>query len=932
LLALGAVLLPAILVGWRYYQDRGRDIEIAISGLTATARTIASNLDGKIEATAQLHFGLARARDFGGHDKVACSDFLAEVLQRNPQFTGILTIDRAGSLFCDSLRTGRELDLRDRNYFNQALSTAGSVIIEPAFGRLTGSAVLQIAYPARDESQRLQFVLLASLDLKKFMKEQLENLPRGFEVILADRKGMVLTWSPAQLRADRPGTSIANSDLFRLAAENPGATKELVNSDGEAQVWAVADTLSIGGVNLHVIVGRSKSELVAAPNRRLAEDVGILGILSILLFAGVWLLAELGIRFQISRIAAMAERLGAGDLGARVLPPYPKGELGSLMAVLNDTATSLERQRHDIEGLNEKLCHAQRLEAVEKQRLDIALNNMTQGLLLFDATERIVICNQRYIEMYGLSSDVVRPGCSFRDLLAHRKETGSFMGDIDAYCSSALHDLGLGAVTQATVQIADGRSIQIINQPLASGGWVATHEDITAVRRADAERLSAIAEADLFHTRGLAAEAANKAKSNFLAVMSHEIRTPMNAVIGLSSVLLESSLDSEQRRIAATIHNSSNILLSLLNDILDISKLDAGKVEFESEPFSLRALIHNVISITGAAACDKGLGIRSDVDDQVPAALIGDQTRISQIVLNLVTNAIKFTDTGVVEIAARCIQSMEGYATISCSISDTGIGIAPELIGKLFDDFTQADSSINRRFGGTGLGLAISKRIVEQMGGEIRVESTPGIGATFHFTLTLPIAEVSDPGDGDSPADHVDPERVLACLEQPLRILLAEDSATNQLVFCKMMQPFNVDITIAANGREAWAQASTRTFDIVFMDMRMPEMDGLEATREIRALAGPSANVPIVALTANAFADDVKACRDAGMNAFLSKPMRKKVLAGKLVELLADHPLLVQAAKSAARAPHSSPDVRLPVTPPAEEAMTELSDVGIAAA
>ena len=388
LLVLGAVLLPAILVGWRYYQDRGKDIEVAISSLTATARTIASNIDGKIQATAQLHFGLARARDLGGRDKAACSDFLAEVLGKNPQFTGILTIEPTGSLFCDSLRTGRVLDLRDREYFQQALNTTGSIVIQPAFGRLTGSAVLQIAYPVRDDSQRLQFVLTASLDLNKLMKEQTGNLPHSVEVLLADSAGMVLTWSPAQLRAERPGTSIANSALFRLAAVNADTTKELVDADGQTQVWAVVDTLRVGGVNLHVIVGRSKSELVAAPNRRLAEDIGVLGMLSILLFAGVWLLAELGIRFQISRIATMAERLGAGDLGARVLPPYPKGELGRLMTVLNGTAGSLERQRRDIEDLNEKLRHSQRLEALEKQRLDIALNNMTQGLLLFDATER----------------------------------------------------------------------------------------------------------------------------------------------------------------------------------------------------------------------------------------------------------------------------------------------------------------------------------------------------------------------------------------------------------------------------------------------------------------------------------------------------------------------------------------------------------------
>jgi hypothetical protein len=192
LLVLGTALLPAILVGWRYYQDRGKDIDLAINSLAATARTIAAGLDARIQSTAQLHFGLAHARDFGSRDKAACSGFLAGVLEKNPQFTGILTIDPDGSLFCDSLRTGRVLDLRDRNYFGQALDTTGTVVIEPVFGRLTGSAVLQIAYPARDESQKLQFVLLASLDLNRLIKEQTANLPPGYEVLLADQKGTVL--------------------------------------------------------------------------------------------------------------------------------------------------------------------------------------------------------------------------------------------------------------------------------------------------------------------------------------------------------------------------------------------------------------------------------------------------------------------------------------------------------------------------------------------------------------------------------------------------------------------------------------------------------------------------------------------------------------------------------------------------------------------
>jgi diguanylate cyclase (GGDEF)-like protein len=493
LLVLGAVLLPVVLVGCRYYQDRGQDIDVAISGLTAAARTIAGNLDAKIQGTTQLHFGLARARDLDGHDKAMCSDFLSDVLDKNPQFTGILTVDPNGSLYCDSLRTGRVLDLRDRNYFKQAVNTTNAVVIEPVFGRLTGAAVLQIAYPVRDESQRLKFVLLASLDLNKFIKEQTANVLHGVEIILTDHRGTVLLRSPAPHRTDGPGSSFASSPLFRLTTD--GGTKELVNTDGETQVWSASDTIAIGGVNLHVMVGRSKSELVAAPNRRLAEDLTILGILSVLLFTGVWLLAEVGIRFQISRISKMAERLGAGELGARVLAPYPKGELGSLMTVLNSTAASLERQRHDIEDLNQKLRQSQQMETLEKQRLDIALDNMTQGLLLFDASERLVVCNQRYIEIYGLSPDVVKPGCSFRDLVAHRKLTGSFGGDVEEYCSSTLRDIARGAVTQTVVETGDGRSIQIVNQMLAIGGWVATHEDITERARSD-DRIAHLAHYD----------------------------------------------------------------------------------------------------------------------------------------------------------------------------------------------------------------------------------------------------------------------------------------------------------------------------------------------------------------------------------------------------------------------------------------------------
>jgi signal transduction histidine kinase len=384
-----ATLVPAVLMGLRFFQNRTGAIEAAFADLSATANDIAHDLDGIIQGTAQLHYGLARARDLDTRDKVACSAFLSAVRQEYPQYTGILTIDPDGTLFCDSLQTGRTLDLKDRDYFKKALVTTDAVTLEPVFGRLTGISVLQIAFPAHSEIAKLKFVLLASLSLQTFANYHDDRLEQTIAILLVDRNGTVLV-RPSEAWFKQSDASIANTDLFRLATAPLGSrVGEVAGFDGRTQVWAAADSSAARDAGIYFMVGRPKADMVASANRRLSEDMAILAAVSLLLFAGVWTLAERGIRGPVGRLATMAKKLGLGDLSVRIAPPYPGGELGGLMTVLNGTAESLEHQRAAIVGLNQKLHQSQKMEA---------LGQLTGGLAHdFNNLLTVILGNAEYL-------------------------------------------------------------------------------------------------------------------------------------------------------------------------------------------------------------------------------------------------------------------------------------------------------------------------------------------------------------------------------------------------------------------------------------------------------------------------------------------------------------------------------------------------------
>ena len=386
--------------------------------------------------------------------------------------------------------------------------------------------------------------------------------------------------------------------------------------------------------------------------------------------------------------------------------------------------------------------------------------------------------------------------------------------------------------------------------------------------------------AELKKTREVAI-ASSASKAQFLANMSHEIRTPLNGVIGMAGLLQTTELSPIQNEYISYLKDSGHILLNLINDILDFSKIEAGKLQLENIDFNLEQNIDFVISNLSQAAESKKLKLRTEYAQPIPHWLVGDPSRFKQILINLVSNAIKFTSVGEVVVRTLILEQTDTHLNFKVSVTDTGIGILPESIEKLFQSFSQADSSIRRKFGGTGLGLAISQSLVHTMNGQIGVHSEPDKGSTFWFTLKLPIGkEVLD----------VEPESYIAPASlTKRRILVAEDNTINQKVIDAILRKLGYECQVVANGLEVLSLIENVKFDLILMDCQMPELDGLETTRLIRSSSNKfNKIIPIVALTANAMKGDRESCMAAGMNDYLTKPIVTTELAEVLNRLLKD--------------------------------------------
>ncbi len=439
----------------------------------------------------------------------------------------------------------------------------------------------------------------------------------------------------------------------------------------------------------------------------------------------------------------------------------------------------------------------------------------------------------------------------------------------------------------------DGRTINVrgtgkfIKETDTITFMVGIIQDITEQKQAEERAQTLIKEKIKAETVAQSAENAMRAKQQFLANMSHEIRTPMNAIIGFTKVMLKSNLTEKQREYLKAIKVSGDGLIVLINDILDFEKVNAGKISFEKKPFKMGTSISSMLFLFETKANEKNLELIKEYDNKIPEVLLGDLARLQQIMLNLLSNALKFTSTGKITVSVRLLKEDDEKVTIEFAVTDTGIGIPENKITTIFESFEQAYENTSRMFGGTGLGLAIVKQLVERQGGNITVKSKINEGSTFSFTLNFEKTEIEMGYDQDNFMEETETETVIVLPDREiknLKVLVVEDNAFNQLLMKTILEDFGFDRDFAQDGKIAIEKFQSTHFDIILMDIQMPVMNGLEATQYIRN--NLNSKVPIMALTANAIPEDIEKYKSVGMNDYIAKPFDEHLLYSKIIDLV----------------------------------------------
>ncbi len=716
------------------------------------------------------------------------------------------------------------------------------------------------------------------------------------QLAIVDRNGAVVASNLGPIPPGAPG--IADRPHFRGARDMANdslliSVPVLGRVSGRWSVQFVRKLFNSGGGFDGVVVASLDPGFLSRFYKSLDIGAGALLLLGpdgIVRSAGPQTAAGLGDNLSATQLMQLASARSAGTVRIsatadgidriyswRQVAPY-----GLLAVVGLSTADALKPYYEDLRGLVAiglgltvltlviafLLAHTRRDSMRSQAMLRAAVDNISQGLIVVDEARRVPVLNDRAVELLELPPHLSQPGYDFDALLEWQLEKGEFTGHDDSAVRMLVESGGIERGNSVYRRARrNGTVLEVRTKVLDSGLAVRTFTDIT-----DQERAAHV----LAGARD-AAEAAVRARSELLAVMTHEIRTPLNGVIGVAELLETTELGTVQREYVRLIRQSSDHLLELVNDILDFSRLEADRVELEQVDLNPRTLIQGVIDMFSIKAGSKGLHLSAIVDDTLPPAVVGDPGRLRQVLINLVGNAIKFTEHGWVTVTLTCQPEADDRVKLLFSVADSGIGIPAEAVDRMFQEFTQMDGSISRRFGGSGLGLAISRRLVELMGGSMVVESELNEGSTFRFAVTVKLAQTAVPAPATLPVAESRPT-------EPLRILLAEDNPTNRLVAVRLLDRLGHQADTVGNGVDAIAALEHSHYDLILMDVMMPEMDGLAATRRIRSSETSGTRIPIVGLTAGVGTNRLAACLDAGMDAVTTKPVTLDRLRSAIAE------------------------------------------------
>jgi len=836
-------------------NQRKEAMNIATKDTMQLVDRVANEQQAMIASARQLMVSLSQIPDIKQKDAAKATSILRKIHNLNPDFTNIFIADRSGTVWATAVPTRPPFIVSDRRYFKNALVSrqlsSGEYIISRAINRPT----FNLGYPLKDEHGDVVGVISVGFLLEKYTQLlERSKLPKNANIVFFDHKGIILSRS---IEPERFIGKQSDPALFKQVQEAPDESTSVVEgvSSGDERILSSRKLRLAGETSpyMYVRVEIPVESALAHANTHLVRNLVFFSLVLILAYL---FSSFIGVRSIVARIRLLdnaSQNLADGNYQIKVADLVKGGELGRL-------AESFDSMAHKLVQREEALASSERF-------LKAIIDSEPECIKMLDADCNLLLMNKAGLEIIEADSFEQVKGQCVCTLITepHRDSFFALTKQVFQGIPGTLEFETIGLKGHHVW--LETHAVPFCNEQGKIVALLGITRNITGSKQAEKD----------LHQAKIAAELANTTKSRFLATMSHEIRTPMNGVIGMIELLQHTELTPEQYEYAAGAKSSGIELVHLLNDILDLSKIEADKIELEQSDINLQSVISDTINLMSLQAREKGVKLTSSIDTEVPISLKGDAGRLRQILTNLIGNAIKFSPKGAVTLNTKKVTEDEQSVTLRFLVRDTGIGIAADKLEHIFEPFTQADSSTTRTYGGTGLGLSICKRLAELMGGSIGVESTEGEGSTFWFTVVMEKQMAGEAGQNIFPVSikHVVSPHPKMPAANGIRILLTEDDPTAQAIVPKLLKIYGYLVDVACDGKEALQALETNDYALVLMDIMMPEMNGYEVTAVIRdpSSAVRRHDIPIIALTGNDMKQDHDRCIAAGMDDHLPKPL-----------------------------------------------------------